>query len=134
MARLAKWAAGIAFAMTVGLVVWGLFKAEDRVHKPAFTLGIPESRCLAGDLPSKLTINGYDPEDLERYVKKLRKDHNNIHIYMVDDRYEVWRSGVWAGKLETFDTLSGAQQYVADYYMEWARNCMGPIVPGELVE
>ena len=67
----------------------------------------------------------------------LRKSHDSVHIYMVNtNQYEVWCTGGLAGGglWRATNTLEAARQIVDDYYVQWAKNCIGPTPPGKQVE
>ena len=73
---------------------------------------------------------------VEEYAARLRKENDSVHIYAVSNKFEVWcDSGIaLMGKWKNAETIEEARKIVSDYYDEWARNCIGPIPPGKLVE
>jgi hypothetical protein len=75
-------------------------------------------------------------QDVEKYAAKLRKDMNNVRIYCVtSNHYEVWTTGGFLpGKWKDAESLEAAHKIVDDYYIQWAKNCIGPTPPGRLVE
>lgn len=70
---------------------------------------------------------------VEEYAATLRKDHDSIHIYEVNGRYEVWSTKP-SGKWRDAATLEEARKIVADYYTQWAKNCMGDQTPANRIE
>jgi hypothetical protein len=74
------------------------------------------------------------PLTLEQYAADLRKRHDSVHIYAVENHYEVWSLGALKGKWKEAQTLEEARKVVDDYYLEWARACIGPTIPGVRIE
>lgn len=75
------------------------------------------------------------PRTLETEAAKLRKEHDSVHIYAVSNKFEVWCThGLATGKWKDAETLEDARRVVNEYYLEWARNCIGPVPAGKLVE
>lgn len=66
--------------------------------------------------------------------KALRERHNSVRIYAVSNRFEVWCMGTFPGKWKDAETLEEAREIVTAYYRKWAENCIGPEIPGTLVE
>ena len=65
---------------------------------------------------------------------ELRKDFDDIHIYVVSNRYEVWCTGVGPGQYKDAATLDEAHKIINNYYIEWAKRCIGDMPTGKLVE
>lgn len=74
-------------------------------------------------------------QNLEEYAIRLRKEHDSVHIYAVSNKFEVWcMHGIVTGKWKDAETMEEARKIVNEYYIEWARNCIGPNPPGKLIE
>lgn len=72
---------------------------------------------------------------IEEYAARLRKDMANVNIYSVSNRYEIWTTGGFLpGKWKDAGSLEEARKIVDDYYIEWAKNCIGPTPLGRKVE
>lgn len=75
------------------------------------------------------------PVTVENYAAKLRKQNDSVHIYAVSNRFEVWCDhSIAKGKWKDAETLEEARQIVYEYYIQWAKNCIGPTPPGKKVE
>ena len=91
-------------------------------------------KLRGAEKPKEISAPSYNTESVEEYAKRLRKDFDSLRIYQSSNRFEIWTKNVGETKWKEVGSLEEARKVVDDYYLLWAKNCIGDKPQGKRVE